>query len=162
MVPKESAKGTPIDSRPEEMIPSHHPSPNSTASGMTSRAVRTEINEILINFDKGANITGLRGMGGIGKTALALVLADRIKGRFPDGDLYLDLRGTSKSPLSPAEAMAQVIRAYRPTDKMPEDQNEVRGLYLSVLSGKKTEYCWTTPSTGTRSSRCYPLKSAPS
>ena len=134
---QKSAKGTPIDSGPEEMIPPlipHQiPPPPADFKGR-----ETEINEILINFDKGANITGLRGMGGIGKTALALVLADRIKGRFPDGDLYLDLRGTSKSPLSPAEAMAQVIRAYRPTDKVPEDQNELRGLYLSVLSGKKT------------------------
>ena len=115
---EKSAKGTPIDSGPEETIPSlipHQiPPPPADFKGREK-----EINEILINFDKGANITGLRGMGGIGKTALAFVLADRIKGRFPDGDLYLDLRGTSKSPLSPSEAMAQVIRAYRPTDKVP-------------------------------------------
>jgi tetratricopeptide (TPR) repeat protein len=77
-------------------------------------------------------------MGGIGKTALALVLANKIKDRFTDGHLFIDLYGTSKSPMSPIEAMGQVIRAYRPTDKIPDDQNETRGIYLSVLSGKKT------------------------
>jgi tetratricopeptide (TPR) repeat protein/predicted phosphodiesterase len=97
----------------------------------------TEIEEILANFDKGAYITGLRGMGGIGKTALTLVLANKIKDRFPDGHIYLDLRGTSKSPLSSDEAMAQVIRAYRPADRLPEAQNELRGQYYSILSGKK-------------------------
>ncbi len=96
-----------------------------------------EIEAILANFDKGAYITGLRGMGGIGKTALALVLAKKIKDRFPDGHIYLDLRGTSKNPLSSDEAMAHVIRAYRPADKLPEAQNELRGQYYSVLSGKK-------------------------
>jgi hypothetical protein len=44
-----------------------------------------EIADILSNFEKGATITGLRGMGGVGKTALALVLADKIKSKFPDG-----------------------------------------------------------------------------
>ena len=70
------------------MIPSHilHQIPPPPAD---FKGRETEIKEILINFDKGANITGLRGMGGIGKTALALVLADRIKGRFPDGNLIL-------------------------------------------------------------------------
>ena len=95
-----------------------------------------EISDILSNFDKGANITGLRGMAGIGKTVLAFVLADRLTNRFSDGQLFINLQGTSKSPLSPAEAMAQVIHAYRPTDRLPENQDELRGLYLSILAGK--------------------------
>ena len=96
-----------------------------------------EISDILSNFDKGATITGLRGMGGIGKTVLAFVLAERLKDHFPDGQCFIDLQGMSKSPVSPAAAMAQVIRAYHPRERLPENQNELRGLYLSVLAGKK-------------------------
>ena len=100
-----------------------------------------EIADILSNFEKGATITGLRGMGGVGKTALALVLADKIKSQFPDGQIFIDMRGTSNNPelppLTPEEAMAQVIRAYNPVDRLPENSNELRGLYLSILAGKR-------------------------
>ena len=47
---------------------------------------------------KGVTITGqqspgqqIQGSGGIGKTALALVLADRLKDQYPDAQFYLDL-----------------------------------------------------------------------
>ena len=100
-----------------------------------------EIADILFNFEKGATITGLRGMGGVGKTALALVLADKLKSQFPDGLIFVDMRGTSNNPelppLMPADAMAQVIRAYNPVDRLPENSNELRGLYLSILAGKR-------------------------
>jgi hypothetical protein len=98
---------------------------------------KVEIKDLLANFDRGATITGLQGMGGIGKTALALVLAENLKDRFPDGQIFIELKGTSKNPLTPAEAMAQVIGAYYPTAKIPEDLNNLGGLYRSVLSGKR-------------------------
>jgi len=66
------------------------------------------INEILSGFERGAVIAGVRGMGGVGKTALALVLAERLAGRYPDGQILVDMKGTDKKPLSAAEAMAQV------------------------------------------------------
>ena len=101
-----------------------------------------EIKDILSNFEKGATITGLRGMGGVGKTALALVLANRIKDKFPDGQIFIDLRGTSCNPdlpaLKPEEAMAHVLRAYEPTDRLPKNTNELRGLYHSVLANKRS------------------------
>ena len=100
-----------------------------------------EITDILSNFRKGATITGLRGMGGVGKTALALVLADKLKSQFPDGQIFVDMRGTSNNPefppLTPEDAMAQIIRAYNPADRLPENSNELRGLYLSILAGKR-------------------------
>jgi hypothetical protein len=83
-----------------------------------------ELNEILSNFERGATITGLRGMGGVGKTALALVLAERPKGRFPDGQIFLDMQGTSPKPLATADAMILVIRAYMGAEaRLPEDLN---------------------------------------
>jgi tetratricopeptide (TPR) repeat protein len=100
-----------------------------------------EIRDIFSNFEKGATITGLRGMGGVGKTALALVLADKLKSQFPDGQIFIEMRGTSTNPdippLKPEEAMAQVIRAYNPVDRLPENSIELRGLYLKILTGKR-------------------------
>jgi hypothetical protein len=97
-----------------------------------------DLEKIQDDFERGATITGLRGMGGIGKTALALVLAQRLKDRFPDGQLFIDLKGNSEEPLKPADAMAQVIRAYFGSDAhMPESEAELAGLYRTVLAGKQ-------------------------
>jgi len=52
-------------------------------------------------------------MGGVCKTALALVLAEKIKYRFRDCQIFLKMEGTSQNPLTPADAMSQVIRAFR-------------------------------------------------
>ncbi|HYO63996.1 MAG TPA: tetratricopeptide repeat protein [Pyrinomonadaceae bacterium] len=88
----------------------------------------------------GVQISGLRGMGGIGKTALALKLAQQLTPRFPDAQFYLDLKGArqpGQQPLTAAEALAHVVRAYHPTAKLPDDENELRALYLSVLHGQR-------------------------
>jgi tetratricopeptide (TPR) repeat protein len=96
----------------------------------------TEIKEILGGIEKGTVISGLQGMGGVGKTALALVLAEQLSERYPDGQFYLDLKGTSAQPLTPAQAMAHVIRAYNPEAKLPEDEAQLSPLYHSALHEK--------------------------
>ena len=63
-----------------------------------------DINDILSSFEKGAAITGVRGMGGVGKTALALFLAEKIKGKFPDGQIFIDMLGKLQSTLACFEA----------------------------------------------------------
>lgn len=97
-----------------------------------------EMKEIIAKFERGATITGLRGMGGVGKTELALALASKLKDSFPDGQIFLDMLGTSNSPLKPEVAMGHVIRSYLGVDaSLPEDLDSLSGLYHSVLSGKK-------------------------
>lgn len=85
----------------------------------------------------GATITGLRGLGGIGKTALALVAADRMKADYPDAQILLDLRGTSPDPVPPEELLARVIRAFHPGARLPESMDELVPLYHSTLHGKR-------------------------
>jgi tetratricopeptide (TPR) repeat protein len=85
----------------------------------------------------GVTISGLRGMGGIGKTVLALKLAGQITPRYPDAQIYLDLKGTGPTPLTPEEAMAHVVRAYHPTERLPESEAGLCGLYRSVLHGQR-------------------------
>jgi tetratricopeptide (TPR) repeat protein len=99
---------------------------------------KTELEELMEAIEKGGvTISGLRGMGGIGKTALALKLADQLRERCPDAQVYLDLKGTSDKPLSAADAMAHVVRAYHPEAKPPDSEAQLAALYHSVLDGQR-------------------------
>lgn len=84
-----------------------------------------------------AAISGIRGLGGIGKTQLAYVVAQQLAPTFPDAQLLLDLRGASTSPLAATQALQQVIRAFEPLAQLPDDQGELERLYRSLLSGKR-------------------------
>jgi hypothetical protein len=97
-----------------------------------------DITEILSGFEGGAVIAGLRGMGGVGKTALALVLVERLAESYPDGQIFVAMKGTDKNPLRSAEAMAQVVRAYDPEFKTPQKEDELETIYISILHGKRS------------------------
>ena len=96
-----------------------------------------DLEELLDNFEHGATITGLRGMGGIGKTALAYKLAEKLADRYPDGQILIDMNGTSDEPLTAAGAMAQVIHAFDPEARLPLRESEISGLYRSKLHDKR-------------------------
>ena len=71
------------------------------------------------------------------KTALALQLAQKLLPLYPAAQFFLDLRGVSDSPLTPAEAMAHVIRAYYPDQRLPDDEGQLKAIYQSVLHDQK-------------------------
>jgi tetratricopeptide (TPR) repeat protein len=87
--------------------------------------------------DDGASLIGLSGMGGVGKTALALKLAENIKSRYPDAQFYIDLRGFGMHPLTVSDAMKHIVRAYHSSARLPDDEMELNSLYRSVLHGKR-------------------------
>jgi len=81
----------------------------------------------------------LQGPDGIGKTALALKLAERLAPVYCDAQFFIDLRGgANQQPLAPDDAMAHVIHAYHPTIRLPESLNELDQLYRGVLRGRRT------------------------
>jgi tetratricopeptide (TPR) repeat protein len=87
---------------------------------------------------EGAGVLGVFGMAGVGKTALALKLAEQLREDFPDAQLFFNLRGSSRGDtLAPARVMQQAIHAFTPGQKLPEDGDELAALYRSTLSGKK-------------------------
>ena len=99
---------------------------------------QTELETLLSAIHAGgACITGLHGPPGVGKTALALVLAHQVEDAYPDAQLFVDLRGTSDAPLSPVEALQRVIQSFQPEVKLPDALEELRARYLSLLHAKK-------------------------
>ena len=90
-----------------------------------------------------AMIAGMHGMGGVGKTALALKLADEFKDDYPDGQIYLDLKGVSWSSRSNlrqeplTSVVSHVIHAWHPEEKLAARETEVPGLYRTVLADKR-------------------------
>ena len=77
-------------------------------------------------------------MGGIGKTELALLVAERLRDDYPDAQFFINLQGTDVNPRSPQEVMAICIRAFLgPEVKLPEDPEQLSHLYRSELNGKR-------------------------
>ena len=77
------------------------------------------------------------GMAGVGKTALAVHWAHRVADQFPDGQLYLDLRGYAAAPqLRPIEGLRQLLHGLG-VDEVPDDLEEAAGLYRSVTAGRR-------------------------
>ncbi|MFI6558990.1 AfsR/SARP family transcriptional regulator [Streptomyces sp. NPDC050534] len=85
-------------------------------------------------------VSALSGMGGVGKTAVAVHWARHRRSAFPDGQLYVNLRGfdPSGAPLPPDRAVRGFLDALGvPATRVPESLDAQVGLYRSLLSGRR-------------------------
>ncbi|WP_433270089.1 BTAD domain-containing putative transcriptional regulator [Actinosynnema sp. CS-041913] len=84
-------------------------------------------------------IVVLTGVSGVGKTALAVRLAHRLRRRFPDGRLYVDLRGYPPGPaLAVVDVLTRFLRALGvPPEQIPVDPDEQSTLFRSLLAGRR-------------------------
>jgi DNA-binding SARP family transcriptional activator len=85
-------------------------------------------------------ISAITGTAGVGKTALAVHWGHQISGRFPDGQLYVNLRGFDPGgrPMEPAEALRDLLDALQvPPHRVPASVDAQAGLYRSVLAGRR-------------------------
>ena len=88
--------------------------------------------------DGNAAISGVSGMGGIGKTELVLYAAHQLRADYPDWHVIVNMRGTDETPREPKDALAECVRAFVGLErKLPDDIDELSNLYRSLLSGKR-------------------------
>jgi DNA-binding SARP family transcriptional activator/tetratricopeptide (TPR) repeat protein len=86
-----------------------------------------------------AAISAIGGTAGVGKTALAVRWAHQVADRFPDGQLYVNLRGYDPGQLVPAaDALAGFLRALGvPGPDVPPEPDERAARYRSLLAGRR-------------------------
>ena len=97
-----------------------------------------DLRTLLAAFERGATITGVRGLGGIGKTALAYKLAESLASRYPDGNVFIPLYGVRPQPVAPDDAMKTVLRAVLGEEaRLPEGGDALGNRYRSALHGKR-------------------------
>ncbi|SEP98531.1 AfsR/SARP family transcriptional regulator [Lentzea albida] len=85
-------------------------------------------------------ISAINGIGGVGKTVLAVQWAHQVAHRFPDGQLHVDLRGfdTRAEPLDPHAAIRVFLQAMGVgEDDLPSSGDALVALYRSVLAGRR-------------------------
>ena len=90
--------------------------------------------------DGAAKVLVIGGTAGAGKTALAVHWAHHSAAEFPDGQLYVNLRGfdPSGTPVAPGDALRWFLGAFGVTEEqMPDSVDAQSALYRSVLAGKQ-------------------------
>ncbi|UGT42305.1 NB-ARC domain-containing protein [Nocardia yamanashiensis] len=83
-------------------------------------------------------IVTISGMGGVGKTTLALHVAHRVRDHYGDGQLYVDLQGAGEEPADPEHVLGAFLRALGvPQREVPGGVAERAALFRSAMSGRR-------------------------
>ncbi|MDL4817179.1 AfsR/SARP family transcriptional regulator [Actinomadura opuntiae] len=96
------------------------------------------LRELIASRD-GTAIVAVAGMAGVGKSALVVHLAHRLKQDFPDGQLFVNLRGFEEAdPLQPCEVLQRFLRALgAPGEHIPTEADELAAAFRSRVAGKR-------------------------
>lgn len=111
-----------------------------TVPDFTGRAsFVTELSEILSAAEgRVMAVSALAGIGGVGKTTLAVHVAHVARTYFPDGQLYVDLQGAGARAAEPETVLGAFLRALGTADSaIPDSLEERAALYRSVLDGRR-------------------------
>ncbi|MFC0432100.1 tetratricopeptide repeat protein [Kutzneria buriramensis] len=139
---------------PAALIPSPEPAPPAAArsnvaaprqlpaavAGFTGRASQLKELTSLLDRNGAVVISTISGTAGVGKTALAVHWSHEVADRFPDGQLYVNLRGfdSSGQPVQPAEAIRGFLDALGvPAQQIPTGLAEQAALYRSQLADRR-------------------------
>ncbi|MFF4143501.1 BTAD domain-containing putative transcriptional regulator [Streptomyces sp. NPDC001698] len=98
-----------------------------------------ELSEVLASAEgRVMAVSALAGIGGVGKTTLAVHVAHQARAAFPDGQLYVDLQGAGPRAAEPETVLGSFLRALGTADSaIPDSLEERAALYRSVLDGRR-------------------------
>lgn len=82
-------------------------------------------------------VAAIVGSAGVGKTALAVHLAHRLRPEFPDGQLYVDLRGADSRPADPGEVLLSFLQALGVSAAIPDEPERRAAQFRSTLAGRR-------------------------
>jgi len=125
----------------ESVVPRHLPAATRYFAGRAGELGRlAELLDDAAGVSAAATIVAIDGAAGVGKTTLAVHFAHQVAGRFPDGQLYVNLRGFD--PAGPPMATAEAIRLFldaltSPGSALPASLDGQAGLLRSLLAGQR-------------------------
>lgn len=111
--------------------------------GFVNRGVELRVLDAVLERDPGTSTTTglyvITGTAGVGKTSLALHWAHGVRDHFPDGQLYVNLRGYDPGdPVSAAQALDHFLRALGVSPSAtPARQEDRSALYRSLLADRR-------------------------
>ncbi len=111
-----------------------------TVPDFTGRdAFVAELSDVLASAEgRVMAVSALAGIGGVGKTTLAVHVAHQARAAFPDGQLYVDLQGAGQRAAEPETVLGAFLRALGTADSaIPDSLEERSALYRSVLDGRR-------------------------
>ncbi|MBC6448110.1 tetratricopeptide repeat protein [Actinokineospora xionganensis] len=126
-------KPEPAPQRAPAQLPAETP-------GFVGRAdAMARLDSHLADLDGHSVVIAVSGSAGVGKTALAVRWAHRVRPRFPDGQLSVNLQGYAAGhPPTVYEVLVRFVRALGVApERVPADIEEAAGLYRTMLTGKK-------------------------
>jgi DNA-binding SARP family transcriptional activator/tetratricopeptide (TPR) repeat protein len=109
-------------------------------SGFVGRADQLrQLNAAVTDTGTTVVISAVAGTAGVGKTTLAVHWAHSVANEFPDGQLYVNLRGFGSSPpMTPGQALRGFLDALDvPVARIPTELDAQIGLYRSLIAGRR-------------------------
>ncbi|MFD6158059.1 BTAD domain-containing putative transcriptional regulator [Nocardia sp. NPDC060256] len=112
--------------------------PSDIADFVGREQLANELIEVLEADSDRRQVIAITGLGGVGKTTLAVHLAHRVRKHYPDGLLHLDLGGMDEHPRTADMLLAVALRAFGiEPGELPSDLAERTALWRNTVAGKR-------------------------
>ncbi|MFJ7907297.1 AfsR/SARP family transcriptional regulator [Kitasatospora sp. NPDC096204] len=124
--------------RPPDRAPVRPTQVPADLADFTGREAQTEALRAVLLAPRTVPVAVVAGLGGVGKTALAVHVAHGLAADFPDGQLYLDLHGADGRPTRPEEVLGVFLRSLGvPADALASGLAERSAQFRSLLSERR-------------------------